>query len=139
MAQSLRFFYSINSYKSRGNSFDSLTTYNKTGSMDSQNSSPLMAARSSSKDGTAQTSEGLFGVRNGRLHTYCSPRSSNGLSNGSVKDYTPSSANSNATKILTLMQTSSSPVVSHSTPRSSLFSSIFRNGDKTDSSLERFV
>jgi hypothetical protein len=37
------------------------------------------------------------------------------------------------------MQTSSAPVVSQSTPRSSLFSSIFRKDDKTDSSLERFV
>lgn len=140
MTQSLRFFYSINSYKSRGNSFDdSLTTYNKNGSIDSQNSSPLIAARSVSTGVPA--TEGLFGVRNGRLHTYCSPRSSNGLSNnGSVKDFSPSTtAPSNASKIITtiLQQQPQSPTVSRA-PRS-FFAGIFKSTDKADSSLERFV
>ncbi|CAD5211698.1 unnamed protein product [Bursaphelenchus okinawaensis] len=87
MAQSLRFFYSINSYRSNNNSFDdSLTTCHANGSLDS---SPMAVARSISNAGAHQGAEvGLFGMRNGRAHTYCSPRSSNGLSvascNGSI-------------------------------------------------------
>ncbi|CAD5216125.1 unnamed protein product [Bursaphelenchus xylophilus] len=79
MAQSLRFFYSINSYRSNNNSFDdSLTTCHINGSIDS---SPMAVARSVSNAGAHQGAEvGLFGMRNGRAHTYCSPRSSNGLS-----------------------------------------------------------
>lgn len=142
MAQSLRFFYSINSYKSRGNSFDdSLTTFNggKNGSIDSQNSSPLLVARSASTAGTVPTTEGLFGVRNGRLHTYCSPRSSNGLSNnGSIKEFSQS-ASLNATKILTnILQQPQSPIVAQ-VPRRSFFAGIFKSMDKNDGSLERFV
>jgi hypothetical protein len=134
MAQSLRFFYSINSFKSRGNSFDESLTTCKNGSIDSQNSSPVMVRSVNTANGVA--TEGLFGMRNGRLHTYCSPRSSNGLSNGSIKDYP---AVSQASKILNVLQQPQTQIVSRTKVPRGFLNGLFRSTDRADSSLERFV
>jgi hypothetical protein len=130
--QGLRFFYSINSYKSRGNSFDdSLTTCNNggNGSFDS-NSSPLTVARSVST--SAPATEGLFGMRNNRAHTYCSPKSSCGLSQGSGQG--PIGNGLNAQKFIAMMQTGSP-----TTPQRPLLASIFRSNNKSNNCPERFV
>ncbi|KAI6198409.1 Apelin receptor B [Aphelenchoides fujianensis] len=79
VGQSLRFFYSINSYRSHGGSFDSATqTGTRQGSIES-GTSGAPVARSVSNACGVTSSEGLFGMRNGRAHTFCSPRSSNGM------------------------------------------------------------
>lgn len=149
MTQSFRFFYSINSYKSRENSMvDSLTTC-RNGSLDSQNS-PTLIARSVNNENTPSV-EGLFGMRwafllncciqpltfrDGRLHTYCSPRSSNGLSNGSINDCTPPTPapSTNASRILTILQASPASSRQKSYP---FLSGFLRFG--ANNSLQRFV
>ncbi|KAI6178834.1 Apelin receptor B [Aphelenchoides besseyi] len=76
VTQSLRFFYSINSYRSTAGSFDDSMTGQQNQSIES--GSPAPVARSISNVGGV-SSEGLFGFRNNRAHTYCSPRPSNGI------------------------------------------------------------
>lgn len=93
MTLSLRFFYSINSYRSNANSIDeSCSTVQNapfahnasekgvdspndslTPSITGLNNNHKISAVSNNVNYTGN-GEGLFGMRNGRAHTYCSPK-----------------------------------------------------------------
>ncbi|KAH7727036.1 Protein NPR-31, partial [Aphelenchoides avenae] len=73
MAQSLRFFYSINSYRSAANSFDESVSTLKSLPNNGNESPTTKVSCYSYGNGTVRE-QGIFGMRNGRAHTYCSPR-----------------------------------------------------------------
>lgn len=73
MAQSLRFFYSINSYRSAANSFDESVSTLKS-LPPNGNESPTTKTSGFSYGNGIVREQGIFGMRNGRAHTYCSPR-----------------------------------------------------------------
>lgn len=111
MSQSLRFFYSINSYRS---SFDescsilpgknsvnqngntnspkhningqktsiimnkNVTTMNLLSGDSTNGSSPILIKNSGTLT-RGPSEQGLFGMRNGRAHTYCTPRKSSSI------------------------------------------------------------